>query len=84
LKILPPVICRQPSLLGYAPSNGSADIGSERAIDELRSRLRSAISPWLDRRQKLDIIRDKLEEGEFVLFVIGTHALIPLSDRRLV
>ena len=25
---------------------------------EIRSRLRSAISPWIDRRQKLDIIRD--------------------------
>ncbi len=33
---------------------------------EITSRLRSAISPWYDRRQKLDIIRDKLEEGEFV------------------
>ena len=29
---------------------------------EIRSRLRSAISPWIDRRQKLDIIRDELEE----------------------
>jgi hypothetical protein len=26
----------------------------------------SAISPWIDRRQKLDIIRDKLGEGEMV------------------
>jgi Hint domain len=34
---------------------------------EIKSRLRSAFSPWLDRRQKLDIIRDKLEEGEPVL-----------------
>jgi hypothetical protein len=31
---------------------------------ELKSRLRSAISPWFDRRQKLDIIRDMLEERE--------------------
>jgi hypothetical protein len=31
---------------------------------EIKSRLRSAISPWFDCRQKLDIIRDKLEEGE--------------------
>jgi len=31
---------------------------------EIKSRFRSAISPWIDRRQKLDIIRDKLEEGE--------------------
>ena len=29
---------------------------------EMKSRFRSAISPWFDRRQKLDIIRDKLEE----------------------
>jgi hypothetical protein len=29
---------------------------------EIRSRLRSAISPLIDRRQKLDIIRDELEE----------------------
>ena len=34
---------------------------------ELQSRFRSAISPWFDRRQQLDIIRDKLEEGEYVL-----------------
>jgi hypothetical protein len=34
---------------------------------EIKSRLRSAISPWYDRRQKLDIIRDKLEEGQHVL-----------------
>ena len=31
---------------------------------EIKSRFRSAISPWFDRRQMLDIIRDKLEEGE--------------------
>jgi hypothetical protein len=29
---------------------------------EIRSRFRSAISPWIDRRQKLDVIRDELEE----------------------
>jgi len=29
---------------------------------EVRSRFRSAISPWFDRRQKLDLIRDRLEE----------------------
>jgi Hint domain len=28
----------------------------------LKSRFRSAISPWLDRRQKLDVIRDQLED----------------------
>jgi Hint domain len=34
---------------------------------EIKSRLRSAISPWIDRRQKLDIIRDKLEERGIAL-----------------
>jgi hypothetical protein len=34
---------------------------------EIRSRLRSAISPWIDRRQKLDIIRDRLEERGIAL-----------------
>jgi Hint domain len=36
-------------------------IGFGRRI-EMKSRFRSAISPWIDRRQKLDIIRDRLEE----------------------
>ena len=30
--------------------------------DELMSRVRSAISPWLDRREPIDVIRDRLEE----------------------
>jgi len=34
---------------------------------EIKSRLRSAMSPWIDRRQKLDIIRDELEDGGIVL-----------------
>jgi len=38
-------------------------IGSGRRM-EGASRLRSAISPWFDCRQKFDVIRDKLEEGE--------------------
>ena len=29
---------------------------------ELKSRIRSAISPWLDRREPLDVIRDRIEE----------------------
>jgi hypothetical protein len=41
---------------------------------EIRSRLRSAISPWFDRRQKLDIIRDKLEEGGFALLQLPVFA----------
>jgi hypothetical protein len=32
------------------------------ASREIKSRFRSAISPWIDRRQKLDAIRDELEE----------------------
>ena len=34
---------------------------------QLRSRVRSAISPWYDRREKLDILRDRLEERAFAL-----------------
>ena len=35
---------------------------------QLRSRFRSAISPWYDRREKLDVIRDRLEERAFALY----------------
>lgn len=55
----------------YPPSLGSA-AGGERpcvailsytgARSEIRSRIRSAISPWIDRREKIDTIRDRLEE----------------------
>ena len=34
---------------------------------ELKSRARSALSPWIDRRQPLDVIRDRLEENGFAL-----------------
>jgi len=34
---------------------------------EVKSRLRSALAPWLDRRQKLDVIRDKIEERGLAL-----------------
>lgn len=34
---------------------------------EIKSRLRSAVSPLLDRRQKIDVIRDQLEERAFAL-----------------
>jgi hypothetical protein len=34
---------------------------------EIKSHFRSAISPWIDRRQKLDIIRDKLEKRGIAL-----------------
>ncbi len=34
---------------------------------ELKSRIRSAISPWFDRREQLDVIRDRLEERGIAL-----------------
>ena len=34
---------------------------------ELRSRVRSAISPWFDRREQIDVIRDRLEERGIAL-----------------
>ena len=34
---------------------------------EIKSRFRSAIAPWTDQRQKLDIIRDQLEERGIAL-----------------
>jgi hypothetical protein len=33
--------------------------------EELKSRFRSALSPWIDFRNQADILRDKLEEGAF-------------------
>jgi hypothetical protein len=33
---------------------------------ELMSRLRSAISPWIDLRDRADVVRDRLEEGGFI------------------
>ena len=35
---------------------------------EVASRLRSAVAPWFDRRQPLDLIRDRLEERGFATF----------------
>ena len=34
---------------------------------QIQSRLRSAMSPWLDRRHEIDIIRDRLEERGLAL-----------------
>ena len=34
---------------------------------ELKSRIRSAISPWFDRREPIDMIRDRLEERGIAL-----------------
>jgi hypothetical protein len=42
-----------------APSLGAISRGGRL---ELKSRLRSALSPWIDRRHELDVIRDRLEE----------------------
>jgi hypothetical protein len=44
---------------------------------EMKSRIRSAMSPWIDRRQKLDIIRDKVEEGE----IAHLRLRVPASTR---
>jgi len=38
---------------------------------QIRSRLRSAISPWYDRRHQFDIIRDRLEERALALAPAG-------------
>ena len=35
---------------------------------EIKSRFRSAIAPWVDRRQKLDVIRENLEQRGIALF----------------
>jgi Hint domain len=35
--------------------------------DELKSRFRSALSPWIDFRNHADVVRDRLEEGEIML-----------------
>jgi hypothetical protein len=37
------------------------------ARGELKSRIRSAISPWFDRREPIDMIRDRLEERGIAL-----------------
>jgi hypothetical protein len=44
----------------------------DRRRSEIGSRLRSAISPWIDRREELDVIRDELEE----------HGIAVLQDRN--
>jgi hypothetical protein len=47
---------------------------------ELKSRVRSAISPWLDRREPIDVIRDRLEEGGTVVSPKGS--LSPVIRER--
>jgi hypothetical protein len=44
-----------------------APIAPYGGLGELRSRVRSAISPWLDRREPIDVIRDRLEERAIAL-----------------
>ncbi len=44
--------------------------------NEIKSRLRSAVSVWLDRRQQLDVIRDRLEERGIAL---GQNTTLPES-----
>lgn len=39
-----------------------APIAPYGGLGELGSRVRSAISPWLDRRNQVEVIRDRLEE----------------------
>lgn len=34
---------------------------------ELKSRIRSALSPWFDRREHIDVVRDRLEERGIML-----------------
>jgi Hint domain len=34
--------------------------------EELKSRFRSALSPWIDLRNRADVARDRLEEGGFI------------------
>ncbi len=54
-----------------APSLGVISRGGR---PELKSRLRSALSPWIDRRHELDVIRDRFEEYGFPpAAASGTH-----------
>jgi hypothetical protein len=41
--------------------------------DELKSRFRSALSPWIDLRNEADKFRDRIEERE--VMISGTEAL---------
>jgi len=52
----------------YQPLSGSAEIASSRdvialgGLSRIKSHLRSAVSPWIDRRTEFDKVRDRLEE----------------------
>ncbi len=42
-------------------------VSSGGRLGQLKSRIRSAISPWIDRREQADVVRDRLEERGIVL-----------------
>jgi hypothetical protein len=44
-----------------------APVASYGGRGELKSRIRSAISPWVDRREQIDVIRDRLDERGIAL-----------------
>jgi Hint domain len=44
-----------------------APVASYGGFGELKSRIRSAISPWVDRREPIDVIRDRLDERGIAL-----------------
>ena len=52
--------------------------GAEAKV-ELKSRFRSALSPWIDLRNQADLLRDRLEEGAIDLSQISQ----PVSGREL-
>jgi Hint domain len=51
--------------------------------DRLRSRVRSALSPWLDRRNTFDKARDLLEERAFTTSATGSDFLQNLRNETL-
>jgi len=55
----------------YGPANSGdqpcVPIAPGGGRSEIKSRFRSAISPWFDRREKIDVIRDRLEERGLAL-----------------
>ncbi|OJU34895.1 MAG: hypothetical protein BGN99_25120 [Alphaproteobacteria bacterium 65-37] len=51
--------------------------------NEVKSRLRSAASVWMDRRQQLDVIRDRLEERGIALGQNTTPPEFLVESRRV-
>ena len=58
------VACETLLTMGEIPC---APLVSFRVRDRLKSRFRSAISPWIDRRHPVDIVRDLLDERGIAL-----------------